>query len=109
MIIVYVIIVGIATHGLLQGRRIHQNGMISDERRGFLYVTGLHAEFIEENTTQFIEKKRGDDEAMVPNDVFQQFVAHASRDERCNQHIRIQRDPHETCSNTSSSVNTPRA
>src|SRR5262249_26807117 len=65
--------------------------------------------FSRQNVAKLVEQRSRRNHCVVADAVLKKIAANAPRDERSDQHVRIEHQFHETRLNTSSSVKVPRA
>lgn len=101
------VVIAIAAKWWRQGQGIHHLRRTPQQRDHRLDGRRADPELARQPGPKFPQDEVGKNDPMVPLTMFQQVVAGPTGEERGQQHVGVEHQPHDTRRNTSSSVKTP--
>jgi len=101
------IVVAVATHWRLERIWRDQGERLAEQPNGASRIHRALMKFSRQDVTQLVEQRSGRNDDVMADAVLQQLATDAARDERRDEEVRVEEQPHETRLNTSSSVKMP--
>jgi hypothetical protein len=102
-------VIGVAQSKVKMLSRFGDDLMVTQEMFDVSDDLGRYVDLIEQGSLELGQHDFADDQVVFDKNVAQQIRAHSTARECTDEHVRVEKHPHDTAEKTSSSVRSPRA